>query len=49
MPTSAATVPTPGIMSVPLRRTRSKRGLTTVHAVSVAGDHARAFEAGQAT
>src|SRR5258707_10744330 len=28
MPTSAATVPTPGMTSVPLRTTRSKRGLT---------------------
>src|SRR5438034_5425621 len=27
-PTSAATVPTPGMTSVPLRTTRSKRGLT---------------------
>src|SRR5215470_12093447 len=29
MPTSAATVPTPEMTSVPLRTTRSKRGLTT--------------------
>src|SRR5262249_30248119 len=48
MPTSAATVPTPGMMSVPLRTTRSKRGLTAGSCCHGGERSCRAFEAEQA-